>query len=139
MKIELRLPDKYQNQLPILRLYKLGNINQLNGARLIYPNGSFFIMRKNYDGSYNWIELTKIKPEGMQLIKKTIEEDFFSIESNPSYNQSEHLLCWEAYLNAHEKQVVVPSDLYVNLPDAFEKIELLINQHMYRVNEPIAK
>lgn len=136
LDIELGLPTKYQEKQVLLKIYNIDSNNQITGARHVYSDGALFLLVAKTDGKQEWLELTTIKSKGIELLKKAIVDEFFSIE-NSDESFAGYSLYYEVNLNGRQCKIIVEADLNENLPKVFMKFEELINQYMYRINESV--
>ena len=139
LEIIIGLPKNIVSIAPLLEQYKISNWGDKQSGTKIFPNGSMYITVKDSDnGSYKWIYFTKIKKEGVRLLSELILNEFsLIVHEGLANNNSQNILIWKSFLNGKMHKVRVASGLYSNLPPVFQKIDNLINQYMYKINEKV--
>ena len=133
------LPQDKINAKPLLEQYNISKLVNKNNGTLIFADGTIFITSYDRTGdSLYWKYFTRLKVEGVKLLKELIEVEFLMIENEylPKIT-SQNVLVWKSFLNGKSKEVIVASSSYHNLPPVFQKIDNLINQFMYKMNEVI--
>jgi len=136
-EIRSGLPKDKVRVKPLLEQYNISMPND-NGT-LVFPDGMIYITTANNEkGEYQWKYFTRLKSEGITLLEKLIEFDFYLIKNEDlPETTSQNILIWKSFFKEESKEVKVASGLYTNLPPVFQKIDNLINQFMYKMNEQI--
>lgn len=137
--IKKGLPNDKINAKPLLEQYNISKLGDENNGTLIFADGAIFITSYNKTGDFSyWKYFTRLKVDGVKLLKELIEIEFLMIENEDlSEIASQNVLVWKSFLNGKSKEVIVASGSYQNLPPVFQKIDNLINQFMYKMNEVI--
>ena len=133
------IPQNKESEIPLMKQFVVDRVGKIKSGLAVYDDGDMFMAsRINDTGQYKWVEFTRLKKDGIELLQKLIENEFPPLENlDIQTESSESVLIWIVKLNGKEKEIRVASGSYYNLPSVFEKVDRLINKYMYRMNEKI--
>ncbi|MGE0019597.1 MAG: hypothetical protein AB7S72_08030 [Draconibacterium sp.] len=136
-KMKTGLPEDKKSAIPILEQYLLAAFQGNSNGTLIFDDGAIYITtRISGPENYQWTYFTRLKPEGIDLLKKTIIEEFFKTEVEINHGgTSGNQLLWKSALDNVKHEVAIGSGSYDSLPPVFRKIDNLINDFMVKMNE----
>lgn len=139
LELKTGLPLHRVLEEPILKQFNINRSGDVNTATLIFADGQMYMLgRDKNNGYYKWIEFTRLKPEGIDLLEEFIRNEFMQIDKeNFKQTSSQNTLFWESFIDNKANLVQVASGAYSSLPPVFKKIDDLINRFMYRLNEKI--
>lgn len=137
LEIKTGLPEDKKSAIPILEQYLLAAFQGNSNGTLIFDDGTIYITNRiSGTENYQWTYFTRLKPEGIDLLKMIINEEFSRTEvainrGGTSGNQ----LLWKSALHNVKHEVAIGSGSYDSLPPVFRKIDNLINDFMVKMNE----
>lgn len=139
VNIKTGLPEDRKSEAPILEQYLLAVFNDNSNGTLIFADGAIYITtRLPGTEKFQWTYFTRLKPAGLDLLKKLITEEFSKTEivviHEPVLGNQ---LLWKSELNNLKHEVSIGSGSYDSLPPVFRKIDNLINEFMYKMNEKV--
>ncbi|HCE58280.1 MAG TPA: hypothetical protein DER09_10735 [Prolixibacteraceae bacterium] len=139
LNLKTGLPDERINIVPILEQYLISRTPGSSNGTLIFDDGVIFITTLNQaNNDYRWIFFTRLKSEGIDMLKTLIISEFSKTEiAEKQHNSSEKQVLWKSNFQNVKHQVLVGSGSYDSLPPVFRKIDDLINRYMYKMNEKV--
>lgn len=131
------LPKDKMQVKPLLAQFNIGKQERNQSGTLIFPDGFIYRLVSDKSGAfYKWSYFTRLKEEGINLMKDLILLEFNTIEiENFSEPTSQNVLIWKSNFEGKSKTIKIASGSYSNLPPVFQKIDTLINKYMYKLNE----
>ena len=128
-KITKGLPKEKRNEKPLLQQYLYKNNNNFS-VSLIYNDGAIFNTVKVAADNYKWIYFTSLKFEGIQQLKKILENDFIHIASHEEAFINQDFIVWIFNSDTKQHKVKVETGLYSGLPEIFKNVEDIINNNL---------
>ena len=132
------LPNEREKMVPIFEQYLLSKLHGKSNGLLIYSDGAIYTtINTQNTGNFRWVYFTSLKMEGIDLLKKTISEEFYTTTVPNRPLTSENILVWKSSLNNEMHEITAGSGPYDSLPPVFRKIDNLINEFMVKLNDKI--
>ena len=135
LEIKTGLPLDRVEESPMLMQFNVSKFNEINTALLIFGDGQMYILGGE-SSERRWLKFTKLKQKGVELLVSLIKNEFMILKNEDlQQSSSGNILLWESFVDNETYQVRADSGSYESLPPVFKKIDDLINQYMYRMNE----